>query len=343
MDCGRSECTEHEPNIDIRVKISKSMYEGLEFFKRSGATNMLDRPTVLNLAKEWNFNETADWIESVDRGVYGRLIMYGPDSIGEESLDEKLERMDSEYDDERRTFWESTETPEVPAKEESQPEDDGLHEAVADSEKLARLVKRAALVIADSYETKESGVLISEWQKIALNPERTQLMQNLAEAASTDSELHEAIWDIHKSMDRVRARMPPPRATKLPLPTKNEIVRKVDDDSSNPLPAQAIKPVPSEEEVGTGYEETDKLKPRFDDIMVSLGQHAALALVDSCAAEEMGHLGDPTQRAQVAHERDSLMETLAQFSGLLQKFEAKLGEIEREIKTVEAMIDPESY
>lgn len=92
-----------------RVQIAKSVYEGLEFIRRSGVTNMLDRPMVLKLAREWDLNDTADWIESVDTGTYGRLIFLGPDVIGDESLDEKLDRMDRAYDEERKGFWEGKE------------------------------------------------------------------------------------------------------------------------------------------------------------------------------------------------------------------------------------------
>ncbi len=67
------------------VEISKEVFEGLEFVRRSGATNMLDRSTVLYLAREWGFDETADWIESVDRGTYGRLIFEGPRVIDGEN------------------------------------------------------------------------------------------------------------------------------------------------------------------------------------------------------------------------------------------------------------------
>ena len=92
-----------------RVQIGKSAYEGLEFIRRTGVTDMLDRPIVLNLAKEWDLNDTADWIESVDIDTYRRVIFPGPDVIGDESLDEKLDRMDREYDEERRGFWEGKE------------------------------------------------------------------------------------------------------------------------------------------------------------------------------------------------------------------------------------------
>ena len=91
-----------------RVMIEKSVYEGLEFIRRSGVTNMLDGSMVLNLAREWDLNDTAAWIESVDPEIYRRLILQGPDVIGDESLDDKLDRMDREYDEERKGFWEGT-------------------------------------------------------------------------------------------------------------------------------------------------------------------------------------------------------------------------------------------
>lgn len=88
---------------------AKSVYEGLEFIRRSGVTNILDHSMVLDLAREWDLNDTAEWIESVDSGTYERLILLGPDIIGDESLDEKLDRMDREYDEERKWFWEGKE------------------------------------------------------------------------------------------------------------------------------------------------------------------------------------------------------------------------------------------
>ncbi len=101
------EKTSHESREILQI--SKSAYEGLEFIRRSRATQMLDRPTVLNLAREWGLADTADWIESVDTDIYSRLIVSGPDVIGNESLDEKLDRMDRAYDEERKGFWEGTE------------------------------------------------------------------------------------------------------------------------------------------------------------------------------------------------------------------------------------------
>lgn len=52
-----------------------------------------------------------DWLESIDRGTYDRLIFQSPEVIDDgESLDERLDRMDQVCDDERRGFWESDES-----------------------------------------------------------------------------------------------------------------------------------------------------------------------------------------------------------------------------------------
>ena len=67
------------------VEITKEVFEGLEFIRQSGVTNMLDRPTVLQLAREWEFDATAEWIESVDRRTYGELIFKGPIVIDDET------------------------------------------------------------------------------------------------------------------------------------------------------------------------------------------------------------------------------------------------------------------
>jgi hypothetical protein len=43
---------------------------------------------VINLAREWEFDATADWIESVDTRTYGELIFKGPIVIDDEPTDE---------------------------------------------------------------------------------------------------------------------------------------------------------------------------------------------------------------------------------------------------------------
>lgn len=75
---------EHQNGIEI----TRKGYEGLEFIRQSGVTNMLDRPMVLQLAREWEFGATADWIESVDTRTYGELIFKGPSVIYDEQSTE---------------------------------------------------------------------------------------------------------------------------------------------------------------------------------------------------------------------------------------------------------------
>lgn len=82
---------ENQQGYNERIQITKGVFDGLEFIRQSGATNMLDRPMVLNLAREWGFPETADWIESVDTGTYGRLIFQGPEVIESELVEQDVD------------------------------------------------------------------------------------------------------------------------------------------------------------------------------------------------------------------------------------------------------------
>ena len=63
------------------VQVTQEVFDGLEAVRRSGITNMLDRTTVLMLAREWGFEATADWIESAGRKTYGELIFRGPQIV----------------------------------------------------------------------------------------------------------------------------------------------------------------------------------------------------------------------------------------------------------------------
>ena len=69
------------------VEISREVFNGLESIRQSGMTNMLDRPTVLQLAREWEFDATADWIESVDRKTYAEMIFKGPIVVDDETVE----------------------------------------------------------------------------------------------------------------------------------------------------------------------------------------------------------------------------------------------------------------
>ncbi|MGC4190526.1 MAG: hypothetical protein QM589_04730 [Thermomicrobiales bacterium] len=164
---------------------------------------MLDRPVVLHLAREWSLTETANWIDNVDTGTYGRLILQGPEVIEDESLDEKLDRMDREYDEERRGFWEGTEpspanpTKDVPSPQSTTPECATMHGS------LVQLGKRAALTLADTYETEQMGVLFGASLERVI-AERTVLMRNLAEAANLGAQLEEILTEIERGIESLQ-------------------------------------------------------------------------------------------------------------------------------------------
>lgn len=58
------------------VPVSRQILEGLEAVRESGYTNMLDRPTVMRLADQLGYPETAEWIR-VHKAAYARGIFRG--------------------------------------------------------------------------------------------------------------------------------------------------------------------------------------------------------------------------------------------------------------------------
>ena len=59
-----------------KVEVPKGVLEGLEAVRRSGLTNMLDRPVVAQLASQMGFPEAARWAES-NRRLYAEGIFKG--------------------------------------------------------------------------------------------------------------------------------------------------------------------------------------------------------------------------------------------------------------------------
>jgi hypothetical protein len=47
-----------------KVRVPKAVLDGLEAVRRSGLSNMLDRPVVAQLAREFGFEEAARWIRT---------------------------------------------------------------------------------------------------------------------------------------------------------------------------------------------------------------------------------------------------------------------------------------
>jgi hypothetical protein len=65
------------------IPIPAAVYEGLEAVRRSGLSNMLDRPRVMEIAELWGYAETAEWLRA-NRTAYCEGIFAGfiPDEKG---------------------------------------------------------------------------------------------------------------------------------------------------------------------------------------------------------------------------------------------------------------------
>jgi len=59
-----------------KVKVPKAVLDGLEAVRRSGLTNMLDRPVVAQLAEEFGFKKAARWIRT-RRKLYAIGVFHG--------------------------------------------------------------------------------------------------------------------------------------------------------------------------------------------------------------------------------------------------------------------------
>ena len=59
-----------------KVKVPKAVLDGLEAVRRSGLTNMLDRPVVAELAEEFGFDDAARWIRT-RRREFAEGIFHG--------------------------------------------------------------------------------------------------------------------------------------------------------------------------------------------------------------------------------------------------------------------------
>lgn len=59
------------------VIVSQAAFDGLEYIRQSGLTNMLAMNVVHDLAEDFDFEETAMWIEEAPNGLYTRGIFNG--------------------------------------------------------------------------------------------------------------------------------------------------------------------------------------------------------------------------------------------------------------------------
>ena len=58
------------------VPVHAAVYEGLEAVRKSGYTNMFDRPRVIELAEMMGYDEAAEWVRD-HRSEYARLLFAG--------------------------------------------------------------------------------------------------------------------------------------------------------------------------------------------------------------------------------------------------------------------------
>jgi len=60
----------------MAIAIPKSVFEAIKLVQQSGATNMLDRPKVVEILRSVNEDVAADWIEE-NKKAYSHGIFQG--------------------------------------------------------------------------------------------------------------------------------------------------------------------------------------------------------------------------------------------------------------------------
>jgi hypothetical protein len=60
----------------MAIAVSKAVYDGILAVRDSGKTNMLDRPRVVELLQEMEFDDAAEWVEQ-NRKEYSHGIFQG--------------------------------------------------------------------------------------------------------------------------------------------------------------------------------------------------------------------------------------------------------------------------
>lgn len=68
------------------IPISKEVMEGLEAVRQSGATNMLDRPRVIELLEEMGYDDAAEWLRThkseYSHGVFQGFVVADESNAG---------------------------------------------------------------------------------------------------------------------------------------------------------------------------------------------------------------------------------------------------------------------
>jgi hypothetical protein len=69
------------------VIVNAEVFEGLEAVRRSGITNMFDRPRVIEIAEMMGYDETEEWLTS-NRNLYSQGLFQGFQVV-EDNMEEK--------------------------------------------------------------------------------------------------------------------------------------------------------------------------------------------------------------------------------------------------------------
>ena len=192
---------EQPPEPPDRVRIPTAVFDGLEVIRRSGLTNMLDRRMVLHLAREWDFTDTADWIEAVDSATYARLIFQGPEVIEDDLPDPEIDT-DLDHPDSDRS----------PSRHGE--EDEAMHETTDNDaiemaldtvrremhELIATLGKQAILTIVDTYHTDDMGVPLDRSRRDLIAAERLALIRSLGHASSVWLQLEKTLIEVQRGI-----------------------------------------------------------------------------------------------------------------------------------------------
>jgi hypothetical protein len=181
-----------QPETKNRVPIPKAVFDGFEFIRQSGATNMLDRPMVLNLAREWGFPETANWIEDAGTATYAQLIFHGPEVIEDNPTEPGNigELPDQHSEDELPTPDDEISLTEIAFENVRR----DMHDLIT------TLGKQAIMTIADTHETEHMGVMFPPSRRDVIHSERNALIRNLGQASSLWLQLEKSMIEVQRGV-----------------------------------------------------------------------------------------------------------------------------------------------
>jgi hypothetical protein len=162
---------------------------------------MFDRPMVLHLAQEWDFAETADWIENVDTGTYARLIFNGPDVIGDVRASQERESDLANRKDEDDAL---ADLDEIDVTELAW---DNVRRTMDDL--LATIGKKAILTVADLYEVERIGVLLAPYRRNAVTAERAALIRNLGQASALWTQFETTMNEVQRGVGSLQYMIDP--------------------------------------------------------------------------------------------------------------------------------------